>query len=199
MKQFIKLKVIIIAAVLLTASGTALAQTDRGTARVRAQEARQTSQQRVEAIKLEVQTRRTQIKQEVCERREAQLQQKIPHLANSSKRLLGVIDKIYTRVQGFVAGGQLTDPNYDTLKANVDAKQADATAAVEALGEFEFELDCANPNIAEQLDGFRTAVRGARAELKEYRKALVELISSLRAQAAEDNAQNGGDGNGTTE
>ncbi len=126
--------------------------------------------------------------QQVCEQRQERLQEKIPNLARSATALQAAMDSIYERVQGFYESGQLSVNNYDELNDNVASAQADAAAAVEAATEFEFELDCENPNVGEQMDSFRQGVVEAREELKVYRSELVELISALRAEAAEDNA-----------
>lgn len=151
---------------------------------------RQQREERVAEIKQRVEERKAEIQQQVCERRESNLQRVIPRLSTSAVTLVDRIDVMYDRVVGFYESGQLTVSNYDELKENVDTAQADAHAAVEALDEFEFEIDCENPNVGEQLDSFRTAVQDAREPIKEYRDALVELISSLRAEAAEENAEN---------
>ncbi len=159
----------------------------------RGAEARANAQERVEQIRQDVQERRAQVMQDVCERRQDRLQENIPNLARGATALQNAMDSIYERVQGFYEDGQLTVSNYDELNDNVAAAQADAAASVEAVLEFEFELDCEDPNLGEQMDGFRQAVSEAREELKEYRGELVELIRALRAEAAEENAQDSED------
>ncbi len=191
MKKY--LNALVISTFMVLAAGPAiLAQGNRpdvSTQRAQAQEnsqtARQQSQERVEAIKQEVAERRAEIEQEVCERRQDRLNTVMPRLATSSNTLKSTFDTIYERVQGFYDSGQLTVENYDELKEAVDAAQANAEAAVEAINNYEFELDCENSNVGQQLDGFRQAVSEARTELKSYQEALVNLISALRAEAAE--------------
>lgn len=160
---------------------------------------RQMAEERVAEIKQQVEERHQQIRQEVCERRQATMQRVIPRLATNATALKTAIDTVYQRVQGFYESGQLSVENYDELKAGADAAQAEATTAVAAVESYEFELDCTNPNVARQLDGFRLAIQEAKDALKAYRVALVELISALRAEAAEANAQNEANGtNGQT-
>lgn len=159
-----------------------------GAGQERGAEARANAQERVERIREDVAERRATVMQQVCEQRQERLQEKIPNLARSATALQAAMDSIYERVQGFYESGQLSVNNYDELNDNVASAQADAAAAVEAATEFEFELDCENPNVGEQMDSFRQGVVEAREELKVYRSELVELISALRAEAAEDNA-----------
>lgn len=159
----------------------------------RAQIAREEARERVERIREEVAERRAQVQQDVCERRQENLQNVIPRLSTSANTLLGTFDSVYQRVQSFYESGQLTVENYEELKANVDAAQADATASVNAIAEFEFELDCMNPGAGEQLSSLRQAVNEAKDELKDYRSELVALISALRAEAAESQSEDNGD------
>ena len=142
------------------------------------------------SIEERVQSRRAEVRVDVCERRQDQLAQLIPRLANQSARLNGVIDDIYARVQGFYESGQLTVEDYDVLNTNVAAAQAEAATAVEVAASYEFELDCDNPSVGDQLVGFRESVADARGALKAYRVELVTLISSLRAEAAEVENEN---------
>jgi|AntRauTorckE6833_2_1112554.scaffolds.fasta_scaffold00271_26 hypothetical protein len=169
------------------------AQDGRGSERSVEAQARQADRQvmreeKQAEIQERVKARRTQVRADVCERRQEQLAQLIPRLANQSSRLNGVVDDIYLRVQGFYESGQLTVDNYETLNSNVADAQAEAQVAVEVVATYEFELDCENASVGDQLVGFRESVAEAREALKAYRTELVALISSLRAEATETDA-----------
>lgn len=151
---------------------------------------------RMRAIKAQIEARKTEVKKQVCEQRQQRLQQRIPRLATSANVLKNNFDKIYTRVQGFYEKGQLTVSNYDALKAAVDAAQADAAVSVEALNDYKFTLDCDNPDAGQKLDGFRQMAKLAKEDLKEYRRALVDLISAMRSASAEQKDQNNQNGEG---
>jgi|GEM_PF-1504169 hypothetical protein len=161
----------------------------REQARERAEERRTSAQERKQEIMADVEERRAQIKQDVCERRQERLESTLPRLATSATRVQGVIDTMYERVAGFYEDGQLTVDNYDELIDDIEKARVEAETATTAVNEFELELDCENQNVGEQLDGFRTAVREARDGLKDYRTALVSLISSLRAEATETSSE----------
>ncbi len=164
-------------------------QTRGEQARAAAEERRRSVEEAREArsaeIQERVQERRAQVQADVCERRQDQLNQVLPRLATQSTRLAANMDTIYERVQGFYESGQLTVPNYDELDEAVAASQAEAQAAVELVTTYEFELDCDNPSLGDQMFTFRESVAEAREALKQYRTDLVTLISSLRAAAAE--------------
>lgn len=158
-------------------------------AQAQAQDVRKSAEARVAEIKQEVEQRKATVKQEVCERRQAKLAAKMPRLSTGANSVKKAIDKVYERVQGFYESGQLTVVNYDELKAAVDAAKADSEASLGAVTDYTFELDCDNPNVGEQLDGYRLAINEARDSLKIYRDKLVDLISAMRSEAA-SNAEN---------
>lgn len=141
---------------------------------------------RATQIREQAQERAAQLRADVCDRREQQLSQLIPNLSRQATSLLGAMDTVYGRVQTFYEAGQLTADDYDGLKANVNTAQTEASAATQTLQEYEFDLNCDEPNAGSQLDTFRIAANEARESLKTYRAELVNLISAMRAAAAEN-------------
>ena len=165
----------------------------RAAAKARAEERRQQKDERIAEIKEEVAARKLELQQDRCERRQEKLAALLPKLSNGATRVKGAIDKVYERVQGFYDSGQLTVDNYDELVEAIELAKANAESSLEALDSFEFEIDCEENGVGGQLDGYRTAVKGAKEDLKAYRKSVVALISSLKAEAAEHDS---GDDNG---
>lgn len=161
----------------------------RQTAAQRAAERRQSKEQRLAEIKAEVDARKLELSEARCEAREAKLKELVPKLAKSANRLKMVMDKKYEQVQEFYASGRLTVENYEELVAAIELAKANAEQSLEALASYQIEVDCTQNGLGGQLDAYRTAVKETRDELKEYRKALVALISSLRAEAAEANSE----------
>lgn len=150
----------------------------------KAQEAKTSAQERVKAIKEKVALKRAEVKEKVCETRQEKLSNTIARLSTNSGKLKTSIDSMYIRIQGLYEEGKLTVENYDELRAAVDTASADADAAVSTVESFELTIDCENVKLGQQLDGFRTAIGETRTALKDYRKALVELISSMRNASA---------------
>lgn len=170
---------------------------------VKAQEAKMKAEERVAEIKKKVAERKAEVNAEKCEAREARIQAKLPKLAKNATTLKTVIDRMYTRVQGFYAKGQLTVANYAELKTAVDTAKADAEEAIEAIDSFEFTFDCDTAGVGTQLDSYRTVVGEAKTALKEYRTKLVDLISAMKSAKAssndsDDSTEDTNDDNGGT-
>lgn len=139
-------------------------------------------------------------RQAACERRQEKLTSAMANLSAAAGRHAAAFDSIFTRVQGFYDSGQLVVSNYDELVGAATEAQSAAQVEIGALGNLNVEIDCEDPDVAATVAAFRDSAAAARTALKTYRSALVDLISSLRAQAAEDNASNGdGDTGDTTE
>ncbi len=165
----------------------------RTAAKERAEERKQKASDKIAEIKAEAEERRASIKQDVCENRKARVQNRITNLARSANNVKGVLDRMYDRVQGFYEDGQLTVSNYEALIDAIELAKAESEASLEALDSYEFTVDCANSTVAEQVDSYRAAAVLARQDLKDYRKALVDLISSLRSEHAKANQTEGSD------
>ncbi len=152
------------------------------------------TQERVAEIKQEVEQRKATVKQDVCERRQEQLTKIMPRLATGAISVKTAIDTANERVQGFYDSGQLTVSNYEELKAKVDVAKTDSEVALEVVTSYQFELDCENANVGEQLDAYRASITEAKDSLKAYRVALVDLISAMRASVAESREGDTADG-----
>ncbi|CAN5663464.1 hypothetical protein BH23PAT1_BH23PAT1_2760 [soil metagenome] len=169
------------------------AQAAAAEARENAQPPKPDVEERKAQIQEQVKARKASIQQEVCERRQQNLERAIPRLATGATSVKNAIDTVYERVQGFYESNQLTVDNYAEHVENIEAAKVNADAALTVVNEYQFELDCDNPNVGEQLAAYREAIADARESLKEYRTELVNLISDLRAEAAQNqeaNAQN---------
>ncbi len=150
----------------------------------RAQERMASVEERRAELQQKVKERRAEIKEKVCERRQQNLTRVMPRLAQGATSVLNSMDTVYGRVSTFYEKGQLTVANYDELAASVELAKTNAAASVASIESQSFELDCENPRVGQQLDGYRLAVQDARESLMGYKKTLVALISAMRAAAA---------------
>lgn len=164
----------------------------REQAEARAEENRTGAEERKSEIMKQVEERRAQIKKEVCERQQQTLTSVMPRLAQGATSVKSSMDTVYLRVAGFYESGQLTVENYDILVGNVETAKANAEAAIATIENQTFTLDCDNPSVGQQLDGYRLAVQSTQAALNDYKKALVELISAMRAAASFEQGNNSG-------
>lgn len=163
----------------------------REQAETRAEETRTTAEQRKQEVMQQVEERRAEIKQDVCERRQQALTNVMPRLAQGATSVKQSMDTMYDRVVGFYESGQLTVDNYETLVGAIETAKANAETALATVEGQTFTLDCTDPNVGQQLDGYRLSIQEARTVLKEYKKALVDLISALKAAATNDQTANG--------
>lgn len=152
------------------------------------EEHREQAKQKISEKRENAQVKSAEKRQEACERRVSIIEDKLNRMDQHANRLLGVIDSFYTKVTGFYEKGQLTVSNYDELLAAVDEAKATASAEVAAMADLSVDIDCTDPEVAVVIGSFREATSSARTALKAYRAALVDLISAMRAAAAEENA-----------
>lgn len=178
----------------IAAPVAAVAQADRSedvieAAKKTASEKRKSKEERIAKIKADTEARKLALTQEKCEAREEKLQKLVPKLSNSANRLKTVIDRKYDRVVTFYDEKEITVENYETLVADIELAKANAEASMETLETYEVEVDCEQSGIGGQLDAYRTAVKEARDDLKEYRKALIALITSVKVKAEATEAE----------
>lgn len=171
-------------------------ETRRSAAVQKREEARARALERVEdreakqaEIKAAAAARKLALKQDVCERRKERLESRLPRLSQAATTVKSVIDRKYERVTDFYEAKEWNLANYDELVANIETAKADAEASLEVVAGYQIEIDCESENLGEVLDEYRTAVNAAKESLKEYRKQLVELISSMKASAEAEEAE----------
>ena len=141
-------------------------------------------------------TRSLAVRQKSCEARKAGLIRRMSNAVAAAQRHKDVFDKIYTKVKDFHDTKNLNVSNYDSLVASVHAAQNDAAAKVAALKGLEVTVDCTQvDSLANSVSAFKQAVGASRDSLKDYRKALVALVSALHGAST---AQSSTDDNSTT-
>jgi len=155
------------------------------------------AQEKLAAKKAQVKEQTQEHRQQACEARKTALTKRMSNAVTYAQRHKEVFDKIYSRVQDFYTNKKLNVSDYDSLKASVDAAQATAAASIEALKTTDISVDCTSSTVAQSVSTFQTAVGDTRDSLKAYRKALVDLINSLKG-ASTGASQNTNDTTNTT-
>jgi hypothetical protein len=131
-------------------------------------------------VKAKVQAKTAEQKQQACTARKANLTKRMNNAVTAAQRHKDTFDKIYTKVQAFKTSKNLTVANYDSLKAAADAAQSDATTKIAALKALNVSVDCTQTDsLATIITAFQTAEKATRDSLKDYRKAVVALITAL--------------------
>ncbi|MBX4190719.1 hypothetical protein KW794_01385 [Candidatus Saccharibacteria bacterium] len=119
-------------------------------------------------------------RQKACTARQNNLNKKMANSVSWAKKHKSVIDTAYARVKAFHDSKKLEVSNYDTLTAAVDLAQANAQTSIEALETLNVKVDCTSQTPASSVSAFKQAVKDTRDSLKDYRKALVSLITALK-------------------
>jgi len=134
-------------------------------------------------------------RQEACKQRQANIDERFQTLGDKASRYLNGFNNIFTKVQTYQTKNKLDVPNYDTLVADVTAKQAAATAAVNTLdAQSGSKIDCTATDPAQSVANVKTATQDARTALQAYRaslKALVQALLAAKQAANTTNAQAG--------
>ena len=148
------------------------------------------AQAKVAEKKAQVKEQTQEHRQQACEARKTALTKRMSNSVAQANRHKAVFDKIYTRVQDFYTNKKLNVADYDSLKAKVDAAQADAAASIQALKDSDISVDCTSTTVADSVSTFQAAVGNSRDSLKAYRAALVDLINSLKGASTGQSTDN---------
>lgn len=154
---------------------------------------KQEAQERVAEKRESIEEKSQERRQEACERRVEKLDSTMDRIESQANRLLGVMNSFYLRVQGFYDSGQLTVANYDELDTAVSDAQANALTEIAALSELNVDVDCTDEEVAVSVGAFKNSASSAKESLRSYRAALVELISSMKAEAAAQSSDDSND------
>ncbi|HRJ06340.1 MAG TPA: hypothetical protein PK096_04105 [Candidatus Saccharibacteria bacterium] len=148
-----------------------------------------TQKERIEArraeLKAELENRRETIKQRlegrrlaVCENREERINALIDKGVETSKKRLAAIQRVEEGVKKFYANQELSHEGYDSAVANVEAKEADAIAAIDTVADVNF--DCSSVDEEKPAHTVRDLHKQRRDALKAYRQSVKELIAVVR-------------------
>lgn len=160
----------------------------RSMARQEAEKEVETGQQKAAKIKNEAASKSLKVRQEVCEQKREKLQNGTRTMYRGAESVKMSLDTMYTRVAEFYESGKLTTPNYAALVDKIELAKKDAETSMEALSSRAPDaVDCTDMKTATRLEGDKLAGEGAKTALKNYRKALVDLISALKSANASEN------------
>lgn len=155
---------------------------------------RQKGKEQLQVKKEHVHIRTLAVRQKACEARKAGLARRMNNAVEAAQRHQSVFDKIYTRVKDFHDAKNLSTPDYDNLVAAANSAQTDAAAKIAALKALDVSVDCTQvDSLADNISAFREAVRSTRDSLKDYRKALVNLITALHDTKTSSTSDTEGD------
>ncbi len=148
------------------------------------EEFKKSGQQFVENMRAKGQERSKEFRMKACEARKTGLQRRMDNAVKHANKHKTVFDRIYEKVKAFKQNKQLDVADYDTLISRADLYSDDADAAIIALQDLDFSVDCSKSTVAANASAFKEGLKATRTSLKDYRSALVNLIKAVH-QAAE--------------
>jgi len=158
-------------------------------ARERVEQAKEAAKAKVEQAKEAAKARQIALKQDRCEASKSKLTEKLPQLSQNVTTIKSVLDAKYAKVTAIYESGKLSAGNYTELDQIILEKQKVAEAAIEGLDPSTITIDCNNNGLGVQLDSYRASLNEVKAALKDYRTALVEMVSALNAAADKAEAE----------
>jgi len=126
-------------------------------------------------------TKLTETKLRVCNQRKKSINNIMTRIADRGQKQLNLFDSIATKVEEFYTAKGRTVSNYDTVKAEVDAKKAAATTAIEEIRTTSTTFDCDSTNPKGATDSFKASLQKEIAALKDYKTAVKNLIVAVKS------------------
>jgi hypothetical protein len=126
-----------------------------------------------------------QNRHKTCDERQTALNQKATAAHDRYTKQLNGLNIVYSGIQTYVSSGEVTVENYEAMKAETDASQAAAAAAVGAIAAP--QLNCEDDsNSDNQLNSdddnknnsFNGSVKAAKDALSEYRHDVMKLFDA---------------------
>lgn len=146
-----------------------------------AQERQTTVQERAAERKAATQTRLQDAKLRSCEAREKAVTSIMKRMAERGEKQLALFTTISDRVQAFYSQKGNTLADYDALLAEVEAKKAAATTAVESVAAQSTGFSCDSDDPRGFVDTFKQAQREKLQALKDYKTAVKNLIVGVKS------------------
>jgi chromosome segregation ATPase len=144
------------------------------------------SSQKKENAREQLKNRLTEVKLKVCKQREAAIQNRSQRLAQRAKSIQNRFDRIVGRVDEFyvekvvLKAGEIE--NYTRLKARIEEKRRAVAAALGVAENTAKSFACQGENPKGQLQQFRTDMAGVIKALKEYKKAVIDLLVAVKTK-----------------
>ena len=131
-------------------------------------------------------------KQKICENRSEKIKNRSERLANRAEKQLKNFTSIAERVDKFylnrLVPKGVTVSNYDSLKADIEARKQEVKNAIEAAKAAVTGFDCSGDNPKGQLGTYRVEMKDAIAALKDFRISIKNFIVAIRTAAKANNA-----------
>lgn len=113
-----------------------------------------------------------------CQNRQANINELMDKSANVGREKLTRIQGFEQGIKDFYVAQELSSETYDSVVADVDAKEANAIAALDTM--LAWEYDCETIDGARPSEDIRLNREAKREGLKEYRDSVQALLKTVR-------------------
>ncbi len=135
----------------------------------------------------------TEAKLKACQKRETVINNSLSRMSDRGQKQLDLFTSIATKTKAFYVAKGKTLSNYDALVAVVNAKQAAAQAAVNAIKATSVTFKCDGSDPKGVASSFKEQLKSEIAALKEYKTAVKNLIKGVKSvqstEATTDNTK----------
>jgi hypothetical protein len=160
----------------------AQAHSEKGeVAQTAAQERRETAQANATDRQEAGQARLADAKLKACQKREQKINATMARMAERGTRHIAVFTKISERTQAFYTKKGRTLSNYDALVTEVEAKKAEAEAAVKATKDTSVSFACDGTDPKGVAASFKENLKAQNEALKAYKTAVKNLIVGVKS------------------
>ena len=116
-----------------------------------------------------------------CQNREKAITNIMTRIADRGQKQLTLFSTIATRVETFYTSKGKTLSNYDTLVADVNAKQTAAQTAVDTIKSASTSFSCDNPDPKGVVNSFKDSLKSEISALQDYRTSVKNLIVGVKS------------------
>lgn len=145
--------------------------------------------------KATAQAKLTEAKLRVCQNRQKAITNIMSRIADRGQKQLTLFGTIATRVEAFYTDKGKTLDTYDTLVADVTAKQAAAQTTVDAVKSASAGFSCDSSDPQAFVSTFKDSLKSEISALQDYRTAVKNLTVGVKSvQGTTTSAANQSDG-----
>lgn len=131
----------------------------------------------------------------VCQNRQRAITNIMSRIADRGQKQLTLFGTIATRVETFYANKGKTLSSYDSLVADVNAKQAAAQTTVDTIKSASIGFSCDGTNPQGFVSSFKSSLKSEITALQDYRTSVKNLIVGVKSvQGTTASAANQNDG-----
>ena len=142
---------------------------------------RSTNNTKSEAGQTTAQTKLTEAKLRSCQNRQQAIQNIMTRISDRGQKQLTLFEGIATKVETFYTNKGKTLSNYDTLAADVNAKQAAAQTAVDNIKSASTGFSCDGTDPIGFVNSFKSSLKSEISALQDYRTSVKNLIVGVKS------------------